>query len=699
MTFDDFPLHPELQEKLDALGLGADSAPGSDAVWREFLSAIGDKFASGDTDVVILDENFDNLVSHAVDAFVLHDTRGRIVECNQATCDMLGYSREELLSMGVADFEMELEPGAIWDDMSVDEVFTVEGTHRRKDGSTYPVETRVGAFEVDDQKIILALCRDITERKEAEEKLELLNRQLIASRDKAVRAHKAKSSFLANMSHELRTPLNAIIGYSELLIEDMEHAGDDAYVDDVNRVLSAGRHLLLLINDVLDLSKIEAGKTDIHLSDFDITEVVEDIGATIRPLAGNNNNALVVDIEADLGQMCSDSTKVRQILLNLLSNACKFTSEGQVRLVVDTTVDDEIGECVRFGVEDSGIGMTEEQLQKVFNAFEQADTSTTRKYGGTGLGLAITRKHSEMLGGRIDVESEYGVGTTFTLVLPFEPAAEVDEKPAADADASRLTTPEQANQNTVLVIEDDDSARELLVRMLHKEGYHVVTAKTGASGLELARELRPHAITLDVLMPEMDGWTVLSKLKADDELRDIPVILLSMVDERKRGFALGADHYLLKPVERAELIEVIDAFVVEQGSKVSLLVEDDLPTRELMARILEQQGWRVLEASNGREGLDIVEQTTPDVVFLDLMMPEVDGFEFLSRFRQDSRFVDVPVVVVTAKELTKQEEAELHRSTSEIIGKASRGPGELLAEVRRALRDLSPSTPELVGAE
>ncbi len=693
---DESSFHRLLATQLETLGLGPDQPP-SEEQWRDFLTEIDDAYERRTEGAVILDKNFDNLIAHAVDAFILHDTKGNVVEANKAACEMLGYTREELLAMRVADFEMELDPGAIWDDMTVDEVFTVDGTHRRKNGTTYPVETRVGAFMVDGQKIVLALCRDITERKEAEEKLKRLNERLQSARDEAIRANHAKSTFLANMSHELRTPLNAVIGYSEFMIEEMQDEGEELYVPDLERILTAGRHLLSLINDILDLSKIEAGKVELDVASFELSELLDDIDATVRPLAQKNNNELTLELGDELcgtqdghaAEMRSDITKIRQILFNLISNACKFTNDGEVTVRATAQAG---GEAVRFTVSDSGVGMTEDELERVFKAFQQADASTTRKFGGTGLGLAITRHYCRMLGGSIDVESTPGEGTTFTVVLPLDASVHAEQ---SHEQSSVEVEPLEADggsriRDTVLVIEDDESARDLLRRTLRAEGYRVVTATNGSQGLHLARELEPLAITLDLLMPEMDGWQVLSRLKRDDQLADIPVILVSMLDERKRGFALGADHYLVKPLERERLVDMLSGYRTSGVTDgLCLIVEDDGPTRELMERIISKEGWRVQQAENGRLGLDAARAETPDLVILDLMMPEVDGFEFLAEFRQETQFEDIPVVVVTAKELTDGEVDNLAQATTRIIRKAGRGAGELLAEVRRSLRKLA----------
>lgn len=411
----DFEIHPVVLADLDALGLKLDEAPSAEA-WRAFLERVDGRFRQKMSGAVILDQNFDNMITHAVDPFFLHDTRGNILEVNRAACEMLGYTREELLESQVSLFEMELKPGAIWDHMTVDQVFTVTGTHRRKDGSTYPVETRVGAFMVDGQKIVLAMCRDITSRKKAEEELLRLNTQLETARDEAILASRTKSTFLANMSHELRTPLNAVIGYSEFLLEEMEDEGDERYTKELRNIRTAGNHLLSLINDILDLSKIEAGQIDLEVGEFDITEMIVEIQSTVQPLADKNHNRLVVEVAKDVGVMRSDVTKIRQILFNLLSNACKFTKKGTVQIGVSAADGDD--SWVRMTIADDGLGMTADELERVFQAFQQADVSTTRRFGGTGLGLTICEQFCHLLGGSIAVESEPGQGTVFTVLVP-----------------------------------------------------------------------------------------------------------------------------------------------------------------------------------------------------------------------------------------------------------------------------------------
>jgi CheY-like chemotaxis protein len=384
---------------------------------------------------------------------------------------------------------------------------------------------------------------------------------LLRAKEEAIQANQAKSKFLATVSHELRTPLNAIIGYSEMLQEDARDLGEDAMIQDLNKIRSAGKHLLALINDILDLSKIEAGKMELFIEQFGLSNIVRDVITTMDPLVKKNNNTLEVVLDEPLPQMKSDMTRVRQVLFNILSNACKFAQNGTVTLEV-LKKEVEGAPWVRFRVIDTGIGMTPEQLGKLFQAFSQAEASTTRKFGGTGLGLAISRRLCRMMGGDIFVESEHGKGSAFTFELPVEIQAAVAWQPEALAVAQE-PVPQVAmdrGEHPVLIIDDDEATRDLISRLIQKEGYATVVASSGPEGLLLAREVQPWLITLDVIMPGMDGWAVLTALKTDPQLAAIPVALLSMLDEREMGFALGAAEFLMKPVDRAVLSAVLKKY-------------------------------------------------------------------------------------------------------------------------------------------
>ena len=539
---------------------------------------------------------------------------------------------------------------------------------------------------------VVGVYTDISELKERELQLGRLVDRLADARDEAMQATLAKSRFLANMSHELRTPLNAIIGITEMLMEDAEDEGDLTSLEPLGRISRAGRHLLTLINEVLDLSKIEAGKLELNYEQIDIATLVRDVAGAAQTLAAQNDNRLDVECPADIGLLYGDATRLRQIILNLLGNACKFTEGGAVSLTVSRERADGMGFlCVR--VADTGIGMTKDQLARLFQEFMQADSTTTRKYGGTGLGLAITDRLCRLMGGSIAVDSERGKGTTFTVRLPAESTAQAEAAPSEPREPRSPV----ARTNRVLVIDDDQIARDLLRRVLSREGFDVVTASGGHEGLELARDLRPSVITLDVLMSEMDGWSVLQEIRADPVLRETPVVMLTILDEKQRGFALGASAYLTKPVERARIAAALEPFKTKGTMPHALVVEDDLTTREMMRRLLVGEGWTAETATNGREALERLAGKTADLILLDLMMPEMDGFEFLARLREIPAHASVPVIIVTAADITDGERRRLLGGVAHILEKAAYGREELLVEVRNLVGKYAKADERAVG--
>ncbi len=510
---------------------------------------------------------------------------------------------------------------------------------------------------------------------------ESARQEALRARDAAESANRTKSTFLANMSHELRTPMNAIIGYSEILIEEAEDSGMDSLTPDLNKIRAAGKHLLSLINDVLDLSKIEAGKMSLFVEPVKINEMIRDVVSTIQPLIEKNGNKLDIRCPEDAGSMRADLTKIRQTLFNLLSNAAKFTEKGRITLAVERVPSDS-GERIQFVVSDTGIGMTQEQMGRLFQAFSQADASTTRKFGGTGLGLVISRKFCQMMGGDITVESTYGTGTSFTVDLPVN----AQESAPGSNESAPGPGAAAAGRKAVLVIDDDQDTADILKRNLAKSGYEVIVAHSGATGLELARKMKPAAITLDVMMPGMDGWSVLTALKADPATAAIPVIMVTMLQDRQLGFTLGAAEFLTKPVDQDKLRGVLAKYCGKPAA-YALVVEDDPGNRQLICRMLDKENIRHAEAENGSVALEKVATEMPGLILLDLMMPVMDGFEFLSLLRRKPGCETIPVVVITAKDLTAEDRERLTGSVNQIIQKGDVDREKLLQNITSMLAE------------
>jgi signal transduction histidine kinase/CheY-like chemotaxis protein len=658
--------------------------PGSDEVGRmaETLGLLKDSYGERERlqrEAEHQRQTIETAIETISEGFVLFDRQDRLVLANRnyralfpGLADIIqpGITFREILArgleLGMADTE-GLSPQA-WLDRRV-------ATHR--DPSDLPAERYIDGswLRISEKRApdggIVGVFSDITEMKRRQGELE-------EARQEADSANRAKSQFLANMSHELRTPLNAIIGYSEMLIEEANETRQGDFAADLGKIHVAGKHLLGLINDILDFSKIEAGKMDVLIEPVDVAALLAEVQSTIAPLVAKNNNQFRLVAPDDLGTMQSDVTKLRQNLFNLLSNAAKFTKDGTITLTVQRTARAD-GDWLSFAVTDSGIGMTPEQKGRLFQAFTQADAATTRNFGGTGLGLAITRHFCRMLGGDIRVDSEYGKGSTFTMTVPAD-LHQVKEEAAPEAGLGEAGT-----RATILVIDDERTAREMIATALAGEGYAVIPATGGRDGLKLARERRPDAIILDVIMPDVDGWAVLRALKSDPELADIPVILVTMLGDRDMGLALGAADHLTKPIASQDLVRVLARVRRLDGTADVLIVDDDEGTRDVLRRVLVREGWKVREAGDGAEGLRQLAACKPAVVLLDLMMPTMNGFEMLRAMREKPEWHDVPVIIVTSKDLGRSELDWLRANTVEVFQKGAYGRTELVASLREMI--------------
>ena len=623
------------------------------------------------------ERRFRGLVENSSLGVVVHHDF-KMLFVNETVAQMLGYeSAQEVKALNDARLLVAPDERERIESFGIERAAgryvptTYEFRLLKKDGAEIWVSNHAFMIEWDGLSCICATLFDVTSQKMAAEALE-------KAKETADTANRAKSDFLARMSHELRTPLNSIIGLSEMLLEEATENKDTDYQEPLERINRSGDHLLLLINDILDISKIEAGRMELHLEEFNVATLVDQIRSTTVPLAEKNGNQLFVTCDPQVKKMHSDAVRVRQLLINLLSNACKFTENGEVRLDVRREQEGESPSIV-FEVYDTGIGIEASKIPHLFEDFTQADPSTTRKYGGTGLGLAICRRLCSLMGGRITVASELGEGALFTAQLPewMEETIQGDVV-KGEQDGGALG----ASNGVILVVDGDHASRREVARLLSGEGFDIFFAHSGLEGLEMVRELKPTIVLLDILLPDMDGWEVLNTIKSNRQTADIPVIVTTIMSNKGQAFELGATDFLTKPVEKERLISLARNYVGRKRNQVALVIDDQQDDRMIARSALERIGFEVIEAENGRQGLDKISEKSPDIVILDLMMPEMDGFEFLAQIRGDSKWNKLPVVILTAMDLSLEEK---HILNGRVQGLLQKG-GEMGQSIRERLR-------------
>lgn len=633
-----------------------------------------------------------SILDKVADAYIVLDRDWRVLYLNTETERMLETDRKKMKGKIFWDEFPELSSyfyKKLRHSITDNEIVKFEGYYP-------PTEQWLEANAYPDSDQLYLYFRDVTQRKQMDE--ELLNHQQLLERQvkertleletkakELTQATRLKSEFLANMSHELRTPMNSIIGFTSRVIKKAADQLEDRQLNNLRTVERNAHHLLGLINGLLDLSKIEAGKMEAHPERFDLAMLANEVITITRPMLENKSVDLIADIPLHKFQLNTDNVKLKQVLINLVSNSIKFTEEGSINITAES-LSDAPEPQISIRVTDTGVGMGQEALRYIFEAFRQVDGALTRKVGGTGLGLAIVKSFTELLRGKISVESGEGKGTSFELVLPVNLGDA--ETPVITSQPTQVPTAEyDSNKLTVLCIDDEIEAQDLIAACLSDEGYQVIKASSAEEGLALAKQFRPFAITLDILMPHKDGWSVLSELKADEQTRYIPVFIISFVENKSLGYQLGAFDFMSKPVNPEYLIESIKRLTQNSMTNI-LVVDDDAEARDLMSEILRDANIKFEVAIDGNNALSLLEKAggePPELILLDLMMPDMDGFEFLQEKQKNPAWVAIPVIVITAKSLEEHERDFLRPRVAGILAKEELTSEKILQQLSASI--------------
>ncbi len=626
------------------------------------------------------------LIEAAPQIIWVADADGQVALLNKAWHEFSGRTDEESLGTRWAE---ALHPEDLPDVLAKweraynhGETYSGECRFQAKDGS-YETFIFIGTPVRDDSgKIInwVGINTNIADRVQAEIALQ-------EAKDAAEYANRAKSEFLATMSHELRTPLNAIIGFSEILRDEILGAINDEQKELILDIHTSGNHLLSMINDILDLSKIEAGKMDLQLETFSVKEAVTEVNTIVNALANRKQIQLSLELNQDVW-IEADKIKFKQILYNLLSNAVKFTDErGKV------TTKFEVSDSALLGsVTDTGVGISAQDRAKLFQPFTQLDASSTRAHSGTGLGLALTNRLIQLHGGKIWVDSAIAEGSTFSFTFPLHQQEQQVEVAVPDASTSE-TVDVSGNNRTILVAEDNEQAAQLLGIYLTEAGYQVEYATDGEEAIAKAAEIHPFAITLDILLPKKDGWQVLREMKTKPNLQLIPVIIVSVTEERQLAFGLGAVDHLVKPIDKETLLASLQSLKLpsRDGAPRILVVDDDPQTVRLLSTVLTNDGYEVLKVYGGSEAIETAISQSPDLIILDMMMPQVDGFQVVRHLTGDPRTCDIPIIICTALDLTDEDRDRLNGQIQSVIQKTGNVKEELLATIKRIERLRTPT--------